>query len=262
MSAITTEGLIYELLNGALEGGDTFKTRNQDQTTPPFQYYLMRHLNENVQLANPISVDDTTIDLVAGHGFVVGNYIVIWENSAFEQARVTNVAVNTITVEIPVANAFTTSAKVIRGTIDMNINGSGGVQFEFTPFQLQLPIDIETVMITMQSGANVPDDGKFGGIAQLTTGVYFRLENGQRTNLGNYRDNKSFRDRGATIEYTAKAPAGTNGTNILFDIKEALGVVLRVGEQDGDRIIGVLRDNLSTLAGMTVSLLGQYTLAE
>jgi hypothetical protein len=144
----------------------------------------------------------------------------------------------------------------------MNINGTAGINFEFTPFQLSTPIDIETVVITMQSGANVPDDGKFGGIAALTNGVYFRLLNSQRVNLGNYRNNAHFRDRGATIDYNSKAPAGTNGTIITFDIKEALGVVLRVGEQAGDSLIGRLRDNLDTLAGMTVSLLGQYTEAE
>jgi hypothetical protein len=41
-------GRINQLLEHILEGGDTLKVRQQDQTTAPFQYYLMRHLDENI----------------------------------------------------------------------------------------------------------------------------------------------------------------------------------------------------------------------
>jgi hypothetical protein len=261
-TADTAEGKLLQLFEHILEDGDTVKVRGQDQTTSAFHYYLMRHLNEDIQLVSNVAMDDTTITVAAGHGIQVNDYIVIWENNVFEQARVTNVSGNVITIEIPVAAAYSANAKVIRGSINLNIDGSAGIDFEFKPFNLTTPIDIETVVITIQSGASVPDDGKFGGIAAITNGLFFRLVNSYRVNLGNYRTNKDFRDRGAEIEYTDKAPAGTNGTNIIFDIKETLGVVLRVGLTENERLFGRIRDNLSTLAGMTVSLLGQYTLGE
>ena len=117
----------------------------------------------------------------------------------------------------------------------------------------------------MQHGANVPDDGKFGGISALTNGMYFRKENGERVNLGNYISNQSFKDVGAFVEYTQKAPAGTYATNITFDVENIFGQVIRVNPRTNDFILARVRDDQNSGAGMakmSISLVGSFTSGE
>lgn len=260
LNAKEPDGKLLEQFLKMIEDGNVLKVKDQDQTIAPFQYYLMKHLNDNVKLAKSIGIDDDIITLQALHGFSVGEYIAIWENDVFLQARVVNVNVNEIKIEVPSANNYTTAAKVVRGVIDAAVNGATPQEYKFQPFNLETPIDISSVVITIQSGSGVPDDGKFGGIAALTNGLYFRLENGRRANLGNYTTNKAFRDRGSVVEYTESAPAGTNGINIFFNIKSTFGIVIRTFNED--RIIGLIRDNLTALDSLTISILGKRNRGE
>lgn len=252
---------IQEILQACLEEGDTLKVRQQDQATPPFQYYLMRHLNENVKLASNIEMNDEEITLVSGHGFVIGDYISIWEGGRHLQERVMNVVGDVITLPIPCDTNYTTNARIIRGSINMAIDASAGIEFKIKPIT-EDPIDIATIKISFQSGATVPDDGTFGGMAALTDGCYFRAINGMTYNLGNYRTNQDFIDKGAVVTYSDKAPAGTNGTRVYFDMRGVFGIVFRTGMTTGDELIFKLRGDLTDLNNMTVSLLGQGTLGE
>lgn len=250
-------------------GRGEFDVNIQSQTSPLFQFFLMQELKTDITLTDPVSLDDIDIDVSAGHGFTAadGEVIVIWENSQFMQAIVKGVATNKITVEIPSAVAFTVAAVVLRGNINFNVDGSSTpVEFIFQTYNnATIPIDISKVVITMQHGANVPDDGKFGGLGALTNGVYFRQVNGTRINLGNYAKNKDFIDRGADVVYSEKAPAGTNGTNIIFDIEFVFGQVIRVDPKENASLCGIVRDDIDAtagMAGMTVSTIGSYTSGE
>ena len=241
----------------------------QDQTSPLFQYYLMQEQKTDITLTSPVSEDDTVISVSAGHGFTgaSGEVISIREGDLFEQAEVISVATNDITIDIPVAKNFTVAAEVYRGNINFNVDGSSTeVEFKYTINANGItPIDVSKVIITMQHGANVPDDGKFGGLAALTNGLYFRKVDSTRINLGNYKINKDFIDLGAIVTYSDKAPAGTNGTNVVFDIKDVFGQVIRIDPREGDYLLGVVRDKIDAaagMAGMTVSLLGSYTEGE
>jgi len=261
-TAVKPAGKILELFEHVLEQGDTLKVRNQDQTTQLFQYFLMRHLDENIKLASPVNIDDNTITLVAGHSFSAGEWVVIWENNYFEQVQVDDVNGNVITISIPVANPFTVNAKVVRGTTNMAIDASTEVDFLFKPLDCNIPIDIEGVVISIQSGNDVPDDGKFGGIAALTNGMYFRQMNGERVNLGWYKTNSDFKLRGGAVSYDQKAPGGTYGTNVILSIKDSYGVVIRICDKPSDHILCKLRDNMASLSGMFISIMGQFTLEE
>jgi hypothetical protein len=240
----------------------------QSQTSALFQYFLMQEQKTDITLTSSVSLDDIVISVSSGHGFVAasGEMIVIWEGSRFMQAVVIGVSVNDITIEIPSAIEFSTNAVVIRGNKNMNVDGSSSpVDFLFKMYDASIPIDISKVMITMQHGANVPDDGKFGGLAALTNGVYFRQVNGARLNLGNYTKNSDFKDRGASVEYTDKAPAGTNGTNIKFEIENTFGQVIRIDPRVGSTICATVRDKIDSGEGMallSLSLIGSYTQGE
>lgn len=245
----------------------------QSQTSQLFQYFLINEQKTDITLTTLISMDDEVINVSAGHGFtgVLGEYIVIRNGDLFVQAKVIGVATNAISIEIPVAVDIPITASVIRGSINMNVDGSSTpVDFKYTSNccgseDAQIPIDIGTVIITMQHGSNVPDDGKFGGITVLTKGMYFRKENGERVSLGNYISNQSFKDVGAAVEYTQKAPAGTYATNITFDIERIFGQVVRVNPRTNDFILARVRDDQNAGAGMvkmSISLVGSFTSGE
>lgn len=245
----------------------------QSQTSQLFQYFLMNEQKMDITLTAPISMDDVIINVSAGHGFIAaaGEYIVIRDGDIFSQAKVISVSTNAITIDMPCAADIPATASVIRGNVNMNVNGSiTPIDFKYSSNccgsqNAIIPIDIGKVVITMQHGTNTPDDGKFGGLSALTNGLFFRKENGIRLNLGNYIYNQSFKDVGATVEYTEKAPAGTKGTNIVFDIERIFGQVIRMNPRLDEFILAKVRDNLSTGAGMAklaVSLIGSFTSGE
>lgn len=241
----------------------------QDSVSPLFQYYLMDEQKTDILLTSDVAVGDEIINVSAGHGFtpVAGEQIALFENNRYTQLRVKSVAADAITVEEPSTVAFTVAdAIVIRGNILMNVDGSGpSVEFKVQLRNFTIPIDLGHVVITMQHGANVPDDGKFGGLPALTNGLFFKKENDSTFSFGNYIQNQDFRDRGAAIDYTPNAPAGTNSTSITFDIKKIFGQVIRLHPAMDDMIVGAVRDNINVAAGMakmTTSIIGSYTEGE
>ena len=240
----------------------------QSQTSQLFRYFLMVEQKTDITLTSPISMDDQIINVSGGHGFVAatGEYIVVRNGDLFTQTKVTAVNTNAITVEMPIASDFPGTSKVIRGNINMNIDGNAvPTDFKFTFPGAQIPIDLSTVILTMQHGANVPDDGKFGGLTAVPKGIYFRQVNGERVNLGNYVNNQAFKDVGAVVEYTTKAPAGTNATNITLEIESIFGQVIRLNPREDDEFIGHVRDDIASDEGMakfTVAIIGSFTSGE
>ena len=238
----------------------------QDPTSPLFQYFLIKEDKTDILLTAPTVVGSSVINVSAGHGFtpVAGEQITLFEDNFVSQLRVVSVAADAITVEHPLTRVFSVAnTAVIRGNILMNVNGAGGdIEFKLGFRNFDIPIDISKIIITMQHGANVPDDGKFGGLAALKKGLFFKKEDGSIFSLGNYIENQGFKDVGGVVEYTTKAPAGTNATNIVFDIKGIFGQVIRLDPSIPDSIIGVVRDNISAMDKLTASLIGSYTVGE
>jgi hypothetical protein len=260
---------ILEELRGAYNSDGAFDVFIQDQTSPLFQNYLIQEQKTDIKLTSAVSVDDNVINVTAGHGFTAASGVMlnIREGNKSIQAEVIGVATNAITIDLKSDYAFSLSARVIRGNKNMNVDGSSAdVEFKMTMCQeATIPIDISKVIISMQHGANVPDDAKFGGLTALTNGVYFRKVNSSRINLGNYKNNKDFIDLGAVVTYSEKAPAGTNGTNIVFNIKDVFGQVIRIDPRVGEYLIGVVRDDIAAsegMAGMTCSIIGSLTEGE
>ena len=240
----------------------------QSQTSQLFRYFLMIEQKIDITLTSAITMDDEVVNVSAGHGFTAasGEYIVIRYGDLFTQTKVTAVNANAITVAMPTASGFPDISTVIRGNINMNIDGNASpTDFKFAFPGATIPIDLSTIILTMQHGANVPDDGKFGGLAALSKGIYFRQLNGARVNLGNYTNNQAFKDVGAGVEYTDKAPAGTNGTNVNLEIESIFGQVIRMNPRTDDEFIGHVRDDVDAVSGMakmTVAIIGSFTSGE
>jgi hypothetical protein len=238
----------------------TSKSIIQNTISPLFQYTVIQELKNDIILTTPININDTIINISSGHGFVIGDMFCVWENNGFEQAEIVNVVGDTITIEIPTSSPFSLNAKIIRGNPNLNLDGSiNPIDIYFKMYNAIVPIDITAAIIQMQHGPNVPDDGKFAGIPALTNGLYFRQVNGHNINLGNYRKNIDFKLRGFSVNYTDKAPAGGNATEIIIDIPRFFGQVIRINPRDGDHILGKIRDNLSSLDYFRMSLVGSFT---
>lgn len=253
---------VYDSVNGGID------VNIQSQTSPLFRYFLMNEQKTDITLTSAIAMDDEIINVSVGHGFTaaVGEYMVVRNGDIFTQTKVTGVSTNAISIEMPIGDAFPITSTIIRGNINMNIDGNAvPTDFVFKFPGATIPIDLSTIVLTMQHGANVPDDGKFGGLPALTNGVYFRQMNGDRTNLGNYTTNQAFKDVGASVEYTSKAPAGTNGTNIILNIEDIFGQVIRLDPRTSDELLGHVRDDIdagSGMANLTVTLIGSFTSGE
>ncbi len=241
----------------------------QSQTLPIFQYFLMHEIKTDITLTAPILMNDEVISVSPGHGFTGadGEHIVVRIGDLFIQMPVESVSTDDITVDMPIDIPFPDTASVIRGNIDLNVNGSiTPVDFEYTTdknggIAPTVPIDLATVVITMQHAA-AADDSLFGGIAALANGFYFRKLNGETINFGNYKDNQRFKDFGAIANYTDKAGAGNFATDITFDLKEIFTQEIRLDPGTIDKVLGKIRDNASTLLKFTVSIIGSFTSGE
>lgn len=251
-----------EVFYGGQEPGASLDVFIQDQDTPPFQYYLMQNLKTDISLVTGTAVDDEVIYVDAGHGITTDSYLSIREGSYQSQVGVAGVVGDDITLMSPLSTAYTTAAQVIRGNIEMNISGSYSDQvFEMDMWGTE-PVDIQTVIVTMQHGTE-GDDSKFGGITALTNGLLFsKVDDNLHQHLGNYKQNQDFREFGANVEYTDKAGGGNHSTNVTYDIKSIYGVVLRVDPRINGLLNATVQDNLNSLLRLRVSLMGQITLGE
>lgn len=245
------------------EPGESVDVFIQDQTTPPIQYYLMNELKTDITLTSDIAVDDTVISVSAGHGFTgTGEYMVIRSGQSYIQSKVISVATNDITIQIPSNQIYTVAnTEVLRGNIEMNVNGSvTPVVFRF-PATGTEPVDIKTIIVNIHSNT-ASDDSKFGDLVALTNGLLARKIDNLITNLGIFIRNGDFREYGANINYTDKAGGGDFSTVVTFDMLEIYGVVIRLDPTTNDQFTALVQDNLSTLTRVRISVMGQITTGE
>jgi hypothetical protein len=233
----------------------------QSQLNPLFQYYLMRELKTDIKLTSNAAIGDQIINITADHGFTNGSIIAIWENNRLVQCEVIDVNTNAITLSMPLYVPFTFAANVIRGSINMGVDGTTPIDFIFKPRSSIIPIDISMAIISMVHSSE-GDDGKFGGITALTNGLYFRRDGGFVQNQGNYKTNQDFKEYGFIVDYSEKAPSGTYATSITKKLIDTHTQELRFDPRRGDYFRAVVRDDLSTLTKVTMSLIGSYTSGE
>jgi hypothetical protein len=207
--------------------------------------------------------DSSYVVVSSGHGFTgTGEYIAIFQGDFMTQQEVTSVSNDTILLAGVLASALTGEATVVRGSVDMAVDGSSTPQlFRFCP-RGTTPIDVQTVHITLWNELAQGDEGTFGDQTALTNGLRVYKKNAILQSLGVYKNNSDFRDYGGEVLYHDKAPAGTYGISIKIEINDNFGVVTRFDPKIGDEMIAVARDDYSGLPKFKISLLGHHTLGE
>lgn len=237
----------------------------QDQTTQPIHYFLMNEIKNDITLTSAVSKGDSVISVSAGHGFTAGGeFIALWEDDRYMQQEVESVSTNDISIGTEAPYPFTTNAVIIRGSVDMNVNGS------VTPVQYQyykrsgLPIDFQRIHITIWNDAAQGDDGSFGDLTALTNGIRaWKDTDTYNGNLGVFKNNSDFRDYGGAISYNDKSGGGGNyGIDVCFQLKEHYGIVVRFDPDNTEKFIVEIRDDLTDLDRLRISLMGQVTIGE
>ena len=197
-----------------------------------------QHTGTTTNPSSPISEGDTTISVDSVAGLAVGSEIKIEEDVAgigiqeIGLLTITDITALVITVDRPIGNPYTVAADInevisnmaVAGTLSspeiFEIDPPTGTIWQFT--RLLISITSTTAM----------DDAKFGGISALTNGVSLRATTsaGRTVVFANWKANSDMILDMYNIEYSAKAPAGSNGLKGRWTFTEAEVVA----ELDGD----------------------------
>jgi len=218
------------------------------------------------KLSAPATAEDTSIIVTNGAAFSVSDKIKLTENggsTSYETGFfvINNIATNTLTLDRPIDNTYTTNADVEIVEDNMNVIGSLGspILYELKPPPSgdMSQWHIDRVLLTA-TDAVAMDDGKFVSIAALTNGLTMRENKsvGFHT-ITNWKTNEDMRRTFYDLTYTSKAPAGQNGlvgrfSNKLFDVIYALDGALN------DTLEILIQDDLSDLTTFKVMAEGHF----
>lgn len=248
--AVTSQAKPFGWNRGALD------VYLQDQTTPIVNYRLHQDIR-HVALSSAVAINATTIELLAGHGAVVGNLLTVLYNNGFYQGFIVNVAGNTITLDIPFPRAFPVSATCILGRFNANVNGSVTTQVFHAKPPSGSVWDIVKMCVQLVDDAAM-DYTKFAGIAALTNGCVLRKRDGNYDNIGNVKRNGDFSLFGCYNEIVEKTGGGEYAFNSIcqFGGQSNAGVTIRLDGSQGDEIELLIQDDLTAISNVYVVLIG------
>lgn len=229
----------------------------QDQTTPIVNAILHRDL-ETLSLAANTVISSKDITVGAGHSTVAGNLITIRQNTKFYQGLVTNVVLNTITLDTPLDKVFTTTATITRGNPNMNVDGSGTSLYYYAKPPSDISWDITQLVLYIIDDAAM-DDTTFGGIGGgITNGVVLRKHNTVYDNIGNAKKHGDLKAQGCNIVYATKVGGGEYSMQSVceFGGQGNAGVVVRLSGPLGEEIQAIVQDNLSAITQVTAVVIG------
>lgn len=256
--------------NGLLTGSDAIDVPVilQDGTTPPVDVFFTRSIS-NFSLSNATEQSGVT-NLVFtftasnGHAIATNNEILLLDvigDRSFH-AEVLGVSGDLITLDRPIDHAFPADSLCRIVSTEMAVNGS------VTPVIFSLragttPIDF-TRFIAVILDSSTMDDGLFGGIAELTKGVVFRIVDGYNWTGFNWKKNGDFKQWTFDGNYKLglSGPSGTDSftTRLTFNGAAKHGVVLRIST--GDVIQVIIQDDLTALGSFKISAMGHKTSGE
>lgn len=235
----------------------------QDQTTPIVDLYFYHEVGQ-ITLASDVSQGDYTFTADTSIGtLAAGNVINFYEGNRFFQAEVVSIDTLTVTLDTPLDFAFTTACTITYGTYNMNVDGSS------TPVSFKIPVTYISAVYDMTRVLGVirddsaMDDGKFGGITQLTNGVVLRhVENGVIHNIFNVKNNGELALRMFDANYidSTLGPSGQYGYRFrrTFAGQHTNGVTKRLLENGYLEVL--IQDDLTGL--ITFNMVGQGHVVE
>lgn len=234
-----------------LESNGGVPVNVQDQHSKMIDLYFIQSQGATT-LAADVAADAYTLELVDATGFVDGNYVGVFSPTGifYFGTQLGAPVGNLITLDTPLDNNFPSGSNVIRGTRDMNVDGSGTRQiFQIGPVggTTDIEVDITRVNGYLQDTTSM-DDAKFGGLTELDVGIVLRKNNGVFENYWNAKTNGELSIICASdFFYTDRAPAGSFGARFrnTFAGQEKHGVTVRL--EPGDILELLVQDDLTGL---------------
>ena len=222
--------------------------------------FFSRLTGINTTLQAPAVTNDLFINVTDSTGFNVDDTFIISEDGTEEiRFRILSIVGNIINLDRPLDSNYLTGANVSVTNSNMAVDGS------VTPvsFFIQPPLTGDknvfqmTRFLIQMTHAGVPDDGKFGGIPQLTKGVIIRIKKSNVFQTASiWRDNGDLKTDMYNVDYSDKAPAGEYGTNGRWTVTES-GAILEIDGSTGDFLEVIIQDDLTGLSLFEVKSQGR-----
>jgi len=214
---------------------------------------------DNTTLNGPVSAEDTSIIVVDGSIYAVGNLIIVEDNGLTElfPFHITNIVTNTLTLDRPLDSDHASGVDVKEVITNMNVVGTLAAPISF---KVQ-PEAGETWQITRElisiTDAGAMDDGKFGSLNSLTNGVDARLFRGGEFFTGSiWKNNGDMVLDMFDITYTDRAPGGENGLRGRWTFTRGEFIIELDGDL-GDYMELLIQDDLSDLTSFQVKVQGR-----
>lgn len=228
----------------------------QDQNTRIVNWVLHQVLN-NIVLAQHTTVNTNTMVLQAGHNLVNGNIVSLLQGIKFFQGLVTNVNVNTITLDRPFDAQFRADRVYIatRGNPNAAVDGSGTtVVFRSAPPQAS-QWDLTQLVVYFIDNAAM-DDTTLGGIAAVTNGLVLRKKNDTYLNIGNIKKNGDFKAAGCEVVYAEKVGGGQFSAQAICKFRNDAGVTVRLDSAKNEEIELLVQDDIDAITSISATIIG------
>lgn len=223
----------------------------------PVNDYFHLHDGVTTTLTTAIAVGDTSIAVTSATGFSVGNHIHILNGeSEFLFPKITAIVTNTITVDSPFSNAYTTAGTAIEHII-VDLANTAGTLASPKSYKI-MPQAGEKFHLLRMLGSIVspdaPDDGKFGSLASLTNGCVIRRYDGTSgtySKFTTWHDNSDIISDMFDVVYSDAPRFGLYGTRFRWTISK-VGVAIKLNGDAGDYVEILIQDDLTALDSFTI----------
>ena len=216
-------------------------------------FYLIERQDDFTIVAAAPSVDDVAFEADATHTIAIGDMVEMYEDDVYFQALVTNVAVDTITVDTPIPYAFTVAGcNGFNGPRNAGVDGSGagGVTYEIAPPSGQV-WDITRLTYYIEDSTAAMTHSLFGNIAALTNGVVLRVKRSASKYevIQNIKANVDLMVDTDGFVIRADMTAADFGLTSVkeFGNEANSGAMIRLDGSLGESLELVVRDDVSTI---------------
>ena len=234
----------------------------------PVSHHFHDHTGVESNVAVAVSSGDTSVVIDDATGFLVGSYVFVTENGSVNKEevnhnQVTAVATNTLTLDGPLSNDYSTDAVV--EIVEPNIASTAGtlgspVAYEAGPHGNQV-WHLDRILLSMRCSTS-PDDSKFGNLAALTNGVVLQyVRDDVVLAVSNWKSNDDMVDDMFDITYTTKAGAGDHGVRGRYTFIKA-GWMMRLDGALNERVQILVQDDITLLVNMHMKAQGHFQVNE
>lgn len=233
----------------------------QDATSPIF-IVKMSNLVAETTTTTLGAKNDYIINVASATGFVIGQYLTIY-NAEFNRVFFSEIlAINTlaITLDTPLDFEYPIGSFVSVGITNMNVNGSVTPQIfgVRNPSGTDIPLafDVTRIIFTCLTTTAI-DLSEFGDIVGgLTRGIVIRKVDGTYYNIFNAKTNAELKN--IMFDFDIQTAQGNQDDGftgrLTFSGQEKMGAVIRL-EEDQDLQM-IVQDNLTTLVSFTAIVEG------